>query len=569
MARHADDDDAVVFDLVDDEGHRATSPAPPSAEGGSEGERPGEAPDESAAGGGPAPGGPRPAGDPARTAVRRRRTLVGVVVVAAVLGTGLVVDGVRDAARAAQIRSVRGGVVDVSAPLDEVWAWTGAVGSRRAFVQGEGNQVAALGPYLAFETGDGLLALRAATGEEGWTVPLGDDPDCGPTGYLGWSEVATDVLVCLQGSGAEREAFTVGPDGVPSEPRTLDAGDEQRYGYARPGPEGTVLRARRIGPEPADGSGAQCPDEGECSGTVAAGRDLLLRAEDALTGAERWSVVIPFRAMAAEGCRAGPHLPWDRADDIVRSGEHLDPEGFGARIEPGLVQVWGCGFRAGVTADGALLMMEGVPGFASVAGLDTGGYVAQTIAQRYDGRMDSALYSPDGEAVRKVAGTLNRPQTTDDPGAATLLSTEPPGGRLRSYAADGTERWDVAVRDGTAQFLAQVDRTVVTTTWAGGVRGLDLDSGAARWTWRTQGSLYDWSYESSYVSQAFTDGQSLLMLLESGSGDQGLVSLDVASGELVWDGTSSHLLTQKPDTMLLAVDGNLLEVSQTGVRRLG
>ena len=194
---------------------------------------------------------------------------------------------------------------------------------------------------------------------------------------------------------------------------------------------------------------------------------------------------------------------------------------------------------------------------------------AQTITQRYAGRMDSALYSADGEAVRKVAGTLNRPGTTDDPRAATLLSTEPPGGRLRSYAADGTQRWDVAVRDGTAQFLAQVDRTVVTTTWTGGVRGLDLDTGAVRWTWRTQGGLYDWSYESSYVSQAFTDGQSLLLLLESGSGDQGLVSLDVASGELVWDGTSSHLLTPKPETMLLAVDGNLLEVSLDGVRRLG
>ncbi|MEV0893198.1 PQQ-binding-like beta-propeller repeat protein [Promicromonospora sp. NPDC050262] len=565
MARHADDD-AVVFDLVDDEGRRTASSAPPSAEGApGEGAPDGDGPGEA----GPASGGPRPAGDPARAAVRRRRTLVGALVVAAVLGTGLVVDGVRDAARAEQIRSVRGGVVDVSAPLDEVWAWRGAVGSRRAFVRGEGNQVAALGPFLAFESDGGLLALRAASGEEGWTVPLGEDPDCGPTGYLGWSGVATEVLVCLQGSGAEREVFTVGPDGVASAPRALDAGDEQRYGYARPGPEGTVLRARRIGPEPPDRDGAQCPDEGECSGTVAAGRDLLLRAEDALTGEERWSAVVPFRAMAAEGCRAGPFLPWDGRDDIVRSGEHLDPEGFGARIEPGLVQVWGCGFRAGVTADGAVLMMEGVPGFASVVGLDTGGYVAQTIAQRYAGRMDSALYSPDGAAVRKVAGTLNRPQTTDDPRAATLLSTEPPGGRLRSYAADGTQRWDVAVRDGTAQFLAQVDRTVVTTTWTGGVRGLDLDTGAVRWTWRTQGGLYDWPYESSYVSQAFTDGQSLLLLLESGSGDQGLVSLDVASGELVWDGTSSHVLTPKPDTMLLAVDGNLLEVSLDGVRRLG
>jgi outer membrane protein assembly factor BamB len=564
MSRH-EDDDAFVFDLVDDEEGRDAPSGPPSDAALDEADD---------------PAGPGDARDPARplpafpvadarASVGRRRALAVGAVLATVLGTGLAVDGIHDAARAEQIRDVRGGVVDVSAPLDEVWEWRGVVGSRRAFVEGEGNQVAALGPLLAFESGDDVLALRAATGEEAWTVPLGPDPDCGPTGYLGWSDVATKVLVCLQGSGADREVFTVGPDGVPSDPRVLGAADDRRYGYARPGPDGTVLRARRVGPEPTAPDGAQCPDEGECTGTVVAGRDLLLRAEDAVTGEERWRATVPFRPMAAEGCRAGPAMSWDRSDDIVRTGERLDSEGFGARIEAALVQVWGCGFRVGVTMGGAVLPMAGVPGFGLVFGLDTGGYVAQTIAQRSDGTMDSTLFAADGDVVARVAGSLNRPRTTDDPRAATLLSTDPPGGRLRSYASDGTQRWDVAVRDGSAQYLAQVDDTVVTTTWTGDVRGLDLATGAVRWTWRTAYGLYDWPYESGYVSQAFTDGQSLLMLLESGSGDTELVSLDIASGELVWDGTSSHVLTKRPDTMLLAVDGNLLEVSQVGVRRLG
>lgn len=560
MARH-EGDDAFVFDLVEDEGDRDAPPAPALA----------EEQDQAGPGAAPDPVSP-PAADPAdavRASVGPRRALAAGAVLATVLGTGVAVDAMHDAARAEEIRDVRGGVVDVSAPLDEVWEWSGVVGSRRAFVEGEGNQVAALGPLLAFESAGGLLALRAASGEEAWTVPLGADPDCGPTGYLGWSDVETEVLVCLQGSGADREVFTVGPDGVPSDPRVLGAEDGQRYGYARPGPDGTVLRARRVGPEPTAPEGAQCPDEGECSGTVTAGRDLLVRAEEAATGEERWRVTVPFRPMAAEGCRAGPALPWDRSDDIVRTGERLDAEGFGARIEPALVQLWGCGFRVGVTTDGAVLPMAGVPGFGWVFGLDTGGYVAQTIAQRSDGTMASTLFTADGAIVARVAGSLNRPRTTDAPAEATLLSTDPPGGRLRSYTPDGTRRWDVAVRDGSAQYLAQVDDTVVTTTWTGDVRGMDLATGAVRWTWRTASGLYDWPYESGYVSQAFTDGQSLLMLLESGSGDTELVSLDIASGELVWDGTSSHVLTERLETMLLAVDGNLLEVSQVGVRRLG
>ncbi|MFD7021464.1 PQQ-binding-like beta-propeller repeat protein [Promicromonospora sukumoe] len=565
MARHPDDD-ALVFDLVDDEGGPDALPGPfaegaadaEGAEGGGEGdEAPGEA------------GADRPPGDPVPALGRGRWALAAAGVLATVLGTGLAVDGLRDDARVEEIRDVRGGVVDVSAPLDEVWAWSGEVGSRRAFVEGQGNQVAALGPLLAFESDGALLALRASTGEEEWSVPLGPDPDCGPTGFLGWSELETKVLVCLQGSGADREVFTVGPGGAASAPRTLDAGDERLYGYARPGPDGTVLRARRTGPAPPGQDGAWCPDEGECSGTVETGRDLRIRAEDAVTGEERWTAVIPFRAMAAEGCRAAPALPWDRSDDIVRSGERLDPEGFGARIEAGLVQLWGCGFRAGVAAGGAVLGMDGVPGFAWVFGLDTGGYVAQTIAQRSDGTMDSTLYSPDGDVVTRVEGTLERPRTTDEPRAATLLAADPFEGRLRSYAADGSQRWDVPVPDATAQFLAQVGETLVTTTWAGEVRGMDLVTGAPRWSWRAQGGLYDWSYESSYVSQAFTDGESLLLLLRSGSGDQGLVSLDAATGELVWDGTSSDLLTPRPETLLLTVDGNLLEVSPAGVRRLG
>lgn len=553
MARHPDEDDAFVFDLADDEGGVDAPPDPPDTDGDG-------APDEagSTASVPPASGG----------SVGGRRMLVVAAVLAIALGTGLVVDSVGDAARIERIRGMSGGVVDVSSPLDEVWAWAGEVGSRRAFLAGDGHLVAALGDVLAFESDGELVALRAATGEEAWTVPLGEDPDCGPTGYRGWSEIATTVLVCLQGAGAGREVLTVGPDGEASVPRAFDARDVRRYGYPRPGPEGTVLRAKRIGPESAvDLGSAECPDMGECSGTVEAGRDLLLRAENAVSGEERWRATVPFRAMAAEGCKAGPRMPWDRSNDIVRAGERLDTEAFGARIEAGLVDVWGCGLRAGVTPDGAVL--DGVPGSGWVVSLDTGGYAAQAGAEVFDGAMRSALFSPDGGVVSEVSGYLDRPETTDEPYAATLLAIDRSGPYLRSYEADGTQRWGVAVEVGWPMFIAQVDGTVVTTTWTGGIRGLDLATGDGRWAWDPEG-LYDWSYDNTYVTQAFTDGQSLLLLLRSGSGGSGLVSLDVASGEVVWDGTASGVLTPWVDTMLLvAVDGNLLEVTRFGVRRLG
>ncbi|WP_454850516.1 outer membrane protein assembly factor BamB family protein [Promicromonospora soli] len=556
MARDPGEGEASVFDIVDDGGDVPSSPLGPDA--GSAGGADGVGPD----GAGPVAGRPLAHG----MLGPRLSTLTPVAAVLAIaLGTVFVVDGVRDSARMERMRDVRGGVVGVSSPMQETWAWEGEVGAHGTFADRGWTGVAALGDVLVFESDGRLVALDPASGEEVWTVPLGQGPECGPTGYPGWSEIATSALVCLQASGAGREVITVGEDGVASAPRALEAGDARRYGDPRPGPDATVLRARRVGPQTAVDLGtAECTGGG-CTGTIEAGRDLLLRAEDAVTGGVRWNVTLPFRAMEAEACWAGQGVPWDGS----RVVDLLDPDAFGAQIGADLVEVRGCGLRAAVTPDGVLLGTDGAPGSSSVFRLDTGGYVAQTIVQASDGTTNSVLFSPDGDVVGEIDGYVSRPETTDEPDAATLLATDRSGQHLLSYAADGTQRWDAAVEVGSPRFLAQVAGTAVTQTWGGTVHGLDLATGDRRWQWDPVEGLDDWPHGPAYVSRAFSDGQSVLLLLRGESRGTGLVSLDAASGALVWDGTATGVVSPSHVAVLVAVDGNLLEVAPDGVRGLG
>ena len=253
MARDPELGDAFVFDLVEDDAPTGDAPTDPGSE--------------------VVPGR------------KRRITAQGAALLAIVLGTSIAIDGALDHERMERMRDIPGGVADLSSQLAETWAWSGAVGPGEST-----TDVAVLGDVLAVESDDGLVALDPATGEEAWTVPLRADADCGPMVPATWPDPATPSLVCLQGTGGDREVVAVGPDGPTSAPRALDAADARRYGVPHTGPAGMVLRARRVGPAPAvDVGGAVCTSAGECTGTVSAGRDIVLRAEDAATGEERWS----------------------------------------------------------------------------------------------------------------------------------------------------------------------------------------------------------------------------------------------------------------------------------------
>jgi hypothetical protein len=558
MARDPEPGGAFVFDLVDDGAADPAGPLAPLAVA---------AEDD--------PDGDQPEGDgatPGELSAGSGRSLRGVAPVAAVLaivlGTGLGMDGVRDAARTERMREVHGGVVDVSAPLTETWAWEGAVGSRRAVEEGLGVEVAVLGDVLAFESGAELVALSAATGAEAWAVPLGADPECGPIGSAGWGQVTTSALVCLAGPDADRTVTVVGPDGVVSAARVLSAADTRRFGEPRPGPGGTVVRAERTGRAPTSGLGdGKCTELGECTGTVRAGQDVTVRAEDAVTGEERWRVTVPFRPTPADQCANWYGTSWDGSGTAVNLNSMLDPGGFGARVTDRLVQLYGCGIEAVITSEGVLLGTEIEPGTGSVESLRNGGYTGYT----YSEEVRTVLYDSAGTVVGEIDGYAAEPGAVDGSAPGILIGVGEPGARVVAYEPDGTPRWDAEVTTDAQSFLAQVAGTAVILTGGGTVRGLDLASGEERWAWK--GTDPDEYTAELYVARSFTDGEYVLLVVENGYGSAGLVSLDAVSGEMVWEqhGEEAALdsASQIGGSGLLAIDGNLLEVMPDGVRGLG
>lgn len=557
MARDPDQGSAYVFDLVEHDA--ADVVAPPAGDTrygtGHDAVRNGAADDEPSAG--ELPHASRGPGSHWRAALSVSAVL------AIALGTGIASDGVRDSARIERMRGIDGGVADLSAPLEEAWVWDGIIGGGRGAYQ-DVPEVVVLGDLMVFVSDRELVALDPGTGREAWAVPLGDDAECGPMGgspYDGRPTASASSVVCLHGGDKDREVVVVGPDGGATAARTLDPSDTRRYGAPRPGPDGTVLRAMRVGPpSEVDLGDATCDDTGECNGTVRAGRDVELRAEDAVTGGERWSVTIPFRAAGPIDCW---DTAWDDPSNLITFDGSIYPDAFGAWITPDLVNLRGCGVRAAVTPVGVVLGGEGEWGTATVESLGDGRYAWLD----YGRASRTVVYSADGTIVGEYPGFASGPRASDGSAPGTLLADDGTGQRLTAYAPDGTRLWTVGAIGADRPYLAQVGQTMVVNGEGMGVRGLDAATGAERWRW-------DDPEGGAWVLQAFTDGRSVLLVLTpDDSGLPRMVSLDVATGEVLWremdrpapNGTDHSELFGT----LVAVDGHLLEFDQAGVRGLG
>jgi outer membrane protein assembly factor BamB len=556
MAGDPEEDGAFVFDLVGDDAVAGPESGPESGPGSGPGSGRGSAGVEEPSGG-PVLGG----------ALGARLSLLAPVaaVLAIALGTGYVLDGVREAARIDRIRAVGGGVVDVFSPVAELWEWEGGVGFSGSAGEGGIAQVAALDDLLVFVSEGDLLALESASGAEAWQIPLGDDPECGPTGYPGWEAIATATVVCLSGPGADREAIVVGPDGVPSSPRALGAADLARHGSARPGPDGTVLRAERVGSDAAlDIEDAACAPTGECTGTVESGRGIAVRAEDAVTGAERWTVTAPFVATPAGDCTTPRNRTWAGTAGPASLDDVLDPEAFGAQVGTDRVDLYGCGANASITAEGALLRGAAEPGDGRIASLTTGGYLASAYSAA---RHDNIVYSAEGAALTTIAGRPFEASVVD--GTGTLLGVDEGGSGLRAYEPDGTPRWAGTYEARFVWFAAEVGETAVLLDEDGAVHGLDVTTGDERWVWTAAERADSTPLWNAFPYRAFTDGTQVLLYLEDAAGSATLASLDAVSGSLVWDAAMADVLHLAESTSLVSVDGNLLAVTPGSVRGLG
>ncbi|GHH70173.1 outer membrane protein assembly factor BamB family protein [Promicromonospora soli] len=530
MERH-DEQDPVVFDLV--EGNRDAAP-------GSDGD---------------ASDGP-----PARRRLRlprlsRRTWLVAASVVAAVVVAMVAADLVRDHRRAELMRTSPAGVASLDGPPEEIWTLPfdfPPQGGQDAFVD---QQLVTMDGLLVLLPGsaqsytvdassgaagpepagfEDVVAIDPGSGEIVWRVPLDERSQCGPSGYDG--SASTDVLVCVHGPDDARDVLTIAPDGS-TRSRAADLADgEQIF----PGPDGMAVRVTRTGDETED---VVCRPTGVCTPSVLTdGRDVLVIAEDAATGAERWASTVAFTPVHTINCQridpgtgdAGPVVDTDHV--TVRSGAET-------------VVLDGCGISATLSLPGVRLDLAVRTDPSSspwVNELEPGRYTLQGDAT------NSVVVDEFGQIVRTLDGFVRIPATSPDaPDDLWFVFSGSHG--FEAMRKDGTVAWT----DRLSQSVLLAARDVVVVNRSGRVAGLDRATGVRLWSWGSE----EVSGLSSY--RTLTDGE--IVALEyrprQRTGGGLLVALDLSTGEQLWDVPMTG--------MALAVDGHIVEMTTDGLTGLG
>ncbi|WP_285101751.1 PQQ-binding-like beta-propeller repeat protein [Promicromonospora sp. MEB111] len=419
---------------------------------------------------------------------------------------------------------------------------------------------------LAIVGDEQVRGVDPATGEVRWTVHVGQYPDCGPTGRLGVggpvSAEPADPLVCVSSGEAPQEVTVIRPDGTTAS-RELDEG-----AVVAPAADGTLITFELTGeeqePRPVvvDKMGAAHLPKGFT------GPDLVVRREDAATGAERWSETVAFGAPLPESCVT--------YDD---NAPNLDVAGaLGWTLLDGVLEVQGCGVSAAFLLDGTRLDDPEDPADAPAGGLDTasfaalpdGGWVQPAAEPAADGAARDAVHLPGGGAVT-LDGRALVPWATDGRDPGLLLARV--GSRTSAVSTDGKDAGEVlwTVPDlAVVAVLARVSGTAVVMDEEGEVHGIDLGTGAERWTvdpdvLSTHGMA--WTVESM-IFGAYTDGDTVLFPASADpAGDSSglrLLAIDVRDGSVRWE-----VDQDTPYTQVISVDGYVAQITQQGVVGLG
>jgi outer membrane protein assembly factor BamB len=420
---------------------------------------------------------------------------------------------------------------------------------------------------LAVVGGGEVRGVDPESGEELWTVEVGEDPSCGPVAGLGsygpGAVEPADPLVCVSSSGGDKQVVTViDPDGA-TKTREVDSG-----AVIVPAAGGGLVSFELTGgdqerrPVVVDKLGVPHLPKGF------AGPDLVVSVEDARTGAERWSETVQFDDPRPESC-----VSYDQNEPMLDVAGALSWD-----VRDAVVEVQGCGVSAAFLRDGTRLDDPKDAGdppangmdMASFAPLPDGGWVAPGTESTDAGVPNDVVHLPDGGSVT-LDGQVLVPWASDGRDPGLVLERVGTGTEARSTDEDdaGARLWS-APRLAATTLLARVSGTAVVVDEEGAVRAIDLGTGADRWTLDPEVlSLGGMAWVAqSLVFGAYTDGNTLLLPASADPDGEAsglrLLAVDLRDGSVRWE-----IEQETPYTQLVSVDGYLAQITQQGVVGLG
>ncbi|WP_165350378.1 PQQ-binding-like beta-propeller repeat protein [Xylanimonas protaetiae] len=485
---------------------------------------------------------------------------MGAVVGLVLAGSGIAaaVDVVRGHELRDRLVTAPGGVVGLAAAPAE--RWRTALDHPRALAIMDGLLVVAeTVPNQAF----GQVVLDALDPDDGavrWSTRIGDAHDCGaaPGPVGGWAPgVGTaDTVVCLTGPGADGVVVVVGAGGAIVADRQLAGSAPGEYDLAAPG---AVVRVSRVGPPavaPLAADGALTEDFTT--------RDMLVRLEDAVTGAERWSTTVPG-ATAPAGTRVDRMTPCVTWSGSGTPEVTSDENGLSSDVGAQHATLEACGVS--VTLDLATgAVMRSVDHFdpdqawdPDVRPLDGGGWATGVPAAAVAG-WTTRVQRDDGTVVGVVDGAVRAPLATDGSPADVLLTDT--HGLTGVDPADTSELWNQP--GAHPQPLVRADGVVVVAFETSVVA---VDARTGRELWRKDAFLAD--VRGELLATAFTDGRRAVIAEQVGDlpadgapGTLRLRALDLATGDVTWSEEKTAPVPQ-------AVGGRLYELSDDAVTALG